>query len=326
MKTSKKAVLLGVCLAALVLGFAVAHLWAAKRGKPASPPVPLLWKVSDADNALYLLGSFHLLKPEDFPLSSDIDAAFADAETVVLELSPAEMKSPELPRAMAAAGIQRNGRRLKDDLSPNTIARLDRWIKANRATLARLGGDAETMQNYEPWYAGLMVSLIEMGKLGLDPNLGLDRYIGDRAGEAGKPTAGLERGAEQIALLDGMSAVEEIDFLEDALDSSEDGGSDTLKMHDGWRRGDADALWHDMGDEFRREYPALYRRINVERNDRWIPKLEARLRAAGSDDTLVVVGSLHLLGDDGLVEKLRAKGYKVERICSACANGSARMH
>jgi uncharacterized protein len=40
-----------------------------------------------------------------------------------------------------------------------------------------------------------------------------------------------------------------------------------------------------------------------------------------SDDTLVVVGALHLLGEDGVVEKLRAKGYTVERVCSACAGG-----
>jgi len=31
-----------------------------------------------------------------------------------------------------------------------------------------------------------------------------------------------------------------------------------------------------------------------------------------------VVGTLHLLGSDGVVEKLKAKGYKVERVCSAC--------
>jgi hypothetical protein len=35
-------------------------------------------------------------------------------------------------------------------------------------------------------------------------------------------------------------------------------------------------------------------------------------------DSLVVVGSLHLLGNDGLVERLRAKGYTVERVCSVC--------
>ena len=43
------------------------------------------------------------------------------------------------------------------------------------------------------------------------------------------------------------------------------------------------------------------------------------LKAPGSDDTLAVVGTLHLLGGDGVVEKLRAKGYKVERVCSVCA-------
>ena len=33
-----------------------------------------------------------------------------------------------------------------------------------------------------------------------------------------------------------------------------------------------------------------------------------------SDDPLVVVGALHLLGEDGLVEMLRAAGYTVERL------------
>jgi len=28
---------------------------------------------------------------------------------------------------------------------------------------------------------------------------------------------------------------------------------------------------------------------------------------------------LHLLGSDGLVEQLRAKGYTVERMCDSCA-------
>ena len=37
------------------------------------PPVPLLWKVSDADNSVYLLGSFHMLHGDDYPLSNDLD-------------------------------------------------------------------------------------------------------------------------------------------------------------------------------------------------------------------------------------------------------------
>jgi uncharacterized protein len=320
-----KALLAFTCLAFGLIGLAgmgAAHLYAAKRGiaptTAKAPPVPLLWKVSDADNALYLLGSFHLLKPEDYPLSADIDAAFADAESVVFEISPAEMNSPELPQNMARAGTRGDGSILNSELSPATVERLKRWTQRNSAAMAKLQIDAQALQQFEPWFAGLLISLTEMSKLGLNPELGLDQHFGDRATAAGKRTAGLERAAEQIAFFDTMSKAEQIQFLEEALDSSEDGGEETLKMHTDWRKGDADALWRDMAVEFRRDYPALYRRINVLRNDAWLPKLEARLKQRGTDDTLVVVGSLHLLGDDGVVEKLRMKGYKVERVCAAC--------
>ncbi len=313
------------CLAfglAGLVGMGAAHLYAAKRSiAPATsktPPVPLLWKVSDADNALYLLGSFHLLRPEDYPLSSEIDAAFADAESVVFEISPAEMNSPELPQNMARAGARTDGSSLNSELSAVTAEHLKRWAEQNAAAMAKLQLNAQALQQFEPWFAGLLISLTEMSKLGLNPELGLDQHFGDRAIAAGKPTAGLERAAEQIAFFDTMSKAEQMQFLEEALGSSEDGGEDTLKMHADWRKGDADALWRDMAVNFRRDYPALYRRINVLRNDAWLPKLEARLKQGGSDDTLVVVGSLHLLGEDGVVEKLRAKGYTVERICAAC--------
>ena len=96
------------------------------------------------------------------------------------------------------------------------------------------------------------------------------------------------------------------------------------QLHAAWRAGDAQALWNGLAADMRARYPRLYAHINVERNDAWLPKLEARLQAPGDDDTLVVVGALHLLGGDGVVEKLRARGYRVERICSACAGGKAR--
>ena len=55
----------------------------------------------------------------------------------------------------------------------------------------------------------------------------------------------------------------------------------------------------------------------MDRNNAWLPALRQWLQP-GRGNTLVVVGALHLLGSDGVVEKLRAQGYKVERIRSAC--------
>lgn len=289
-----------------------------------SPPVPLLWKVSDEDNAIYLLGSFHVLKADDYPLSKDVDAAFEDAEAVAFEVAPDEMASPQLAMAMVRAGLRTDGKTLAESLPPEVAAKFDAWLKANGDALGRMGLPPTALQSFEPWYVGIVVSLTEMGKLGLDPANGLDNRIGQRAGASGKPTLGLERGEDQIALLDGMTPDEQLLFLREALDDAENASAEVGTMHDAWRRGDADALLNDMSAEMRSEYPALYQRINVARNDAWVPKLQRMLDDERDRDTLVVVGSLHLLGSDGVVEKLRAKGYRVERVCSACGTPATK--
>lgn len=283
-----------------------------------APPVPLLWKVSDADNSLYLLGSFHMLRTSDYPLSADVDAAFADAEALVFEMPPEEMGSPALGVQMAQAALRADGTRLSSDLTPDTAKKFDAWLAANDAALNEAKLPPQMLQLFEPWFVGLMISIVEAGKQGMDPKLGLDTNLAEKAKQANKPTSGFETGAQQIAFLDGMGREEQVQMLEESLEEAQEGRKELEKLHAAWRAGDADLLWNEMAHEMRIEYPALYRRINVERNDAWLPKLEQRLREGGSDDTLVVVGALHLLGGDGVVEKLRAKGYKVERVCSAC--------
>ena len=288
--------------------------------KAAVPPVPLMWKVSDADNELYLLGSFHMLRPGDYPLSKDVDAAFDDAEALAFELSPQELLSPQLGLSMGQAAMRTDGRPLNSQLPEATIARLDAWTAANGKELQRMNLSAETLQMFEPWFVGLMISITEMNKQGLDPQLGLDMHLIGRAGKASKPMSGLEKGSEQIAVFDGMSQSEQLQFINESLNDAADAKAEIEKLHAAWRRGDQDALWNGMAADMRREYPQLYRRVNVARNDAWVPKLQRMLDDETTDDTLVVVGALHLLGDDGVVEKLRAKGYKVERVCSACAS------
>ncbi len=299
-----------------------ASVLAADAPKATGAPVPLLWKVSDKDNAVYLLGSFHLLRPGDYPLSSDADAAFADAERVLFELSPEEMRSPALPQLMAQAAIRTDGKTLQQDLDAETWARFEAWGRTNQATLQQMGLSPQMLTVFEPWFIAVTISIVEMTKQGLDPKLGLDNHFMDQALAAGKPTGGLERAQEQIAVLDGMDATEQRQFLAESLQEAEKGAAETQRLHAAWRRGDAEELWNGMVADMRTQYPRLYQRINVNRNDAWVPKIRRILDQPGDDDALVVVGALHLLGDDGVVEKLRARGYQVERICSACKTGT----
>ena len=273
----------------------------------AEAPKPLLWKVSDANNSLYLLGSFHMLKTTDYPLAKSTDMAFDDAEQLYFELSPEEMNNPALGQKMAQAAIRTDGKTLQQSLSAET------WKKFE-VSAAKNNLPAANFQGFEPWFVALILSVTEMQKVGLNPALGLDKHFMDRAAKAGKPAKGLETGASQIAIFDNMGVKQQEQFLLDALDESADMKKKIDELHSTWRNADDKALFNIMAKEMSQKYPELYQTINPDRNKAWLPKLEAMLKDNDKDDVLVVVGSLHLVGDDGVVKMLKSKGYKIERL------------
>ncbi|NYZ63816.1 TraB/GumN family protein [Luteimonas deserti] len=284
-------------------------------GMPA-PPVPLLWKVTGEAGALYLLGSFHFLKPEDYPLAEEVEQVVASVDEVVFELAPEELESPTLAMQMMQAGLRSDGSRLDDDLPPAMAARLADWGRRNLATLRTSGMEPQGLQLFEPWFASLLVTTTELARYGLEARLGLDVHLARRARAAGLSTSGLETAMQQIRVLDGMDLRWQVEMLGEALDQADAGPDAIDALHATWRAGDAARLWDEMAADMRERAPALYQRINTDRNDAWLPRLDAMLRQ--ESDILVVVGALHLLGEDGVVEKLAARGYAVERICVAC--------
>jgi uncharacterized protein YbaP (TraB family) len=301
-----------VLMISLLLGSGVVQARGDAPAAKATPPVPLLWKVTGpGDSRLYLLGSFHLLRAQDYPLAADVDQAFAASKRVVFELSPQDMQSPQLTQKMLQAAVRTDGTELKRDLDPATWSKLQAYATANNLPLAQL-------QGMKPWFVGLTITLGQFTKMGLDPNLGLDRHFMQRAATAGKPTSGLEDIDTQVGVLSGMSAAEQQQMVAEALDQADKADAEGRKLHDAWRRGDDKLLWTSMAAQMRGQYPQLYKRINTDRNDAWVPKLQQYLQA-GQGGTLVVVGTLHLLGDDGVVAKLKAKGFTVERVCTGCA-------
>jgi hypothetical protein len=83
--------------------------------------------------------------------------------------------------------------------------------------------------------------------------------------------------------------------------------ADLKKLIQAWRKGDLRALEAQFVKE-RAKSPALYDALLGDRNRKWMPKIEALL---GSDqDYLVVVGTLHYVGKDGLLALLEKRGFK----------------
>ena len=78
-----------------------------------------------------------------------------------------------------------------------------------------------------------------------------------------------------------------------------------------WSKGDVTTLERLLLSDMR-EYPAVYQTIIVDRNRRWVRQIEKMIEQGES--ALIAVGAAHLVGKDGVIELLRARGYIVEQM------------
>jgi hypothetical protein len=273
---------------------------------------PVLWKVSDTDSALYLLGTFHALASDDYPPPAEEVRAFDDSTMLLFEVAPAALTAPDTQRLMRRAMIYDEGRNLRDVLPKPMFDRLS-------ALMAASGWDVQTFERSKPWAVSLGLAAGTLQTLGLRTDLGLDRYWMERAAQAGKPVAGLETVEAQLQAMDAVPDAEQVQSLQEFLADPQKAVRELQDLHASWRAGDVAKLDAEMRGEMARKTPESYRLLDVQRNQAWLPQLQQRLASTHhGENTLVVVGALHLLGPDGLVEQLRARGYTIERMCDAC--------
>ena len=174
-----------------------------------------------------------------------------------------------------------------------------------------LGLPIEPFKMLKPWMVALTLVQMEWQQAGFDPQLGLDKHFYDQAKADGKATQGLETAEYQISRLDGMTMEQQEHLLAESLKELDDEKANMKKLVDAWRSGDAPTVEKIVLADLKAE-PVLYQRLLVERNRNWLPKLDALF--SRPKHALVVVGAAHLVGPDGLLAALRAKGYVVEQM------------
>lgn len=247
---------------------------------------------------VYLAGSVHVLDPGESDLPAGFDIAYRDAEQLVMELDFDDLDAAAAGEYLAANGLLGEGETLRTLLGPARFERLDREARA-------LGLPLDSVAALEPWAVAIALLPMMFVKLGLDPAMGVEQQLTARALADGKPIGGLETIEEQLGVLDGLTYADQAAFLEQTLQDLDVAPAEVRGMIDSWRRADTRALAGQLLDEFR-DAPALYRALVTGRNQRWMPQILEFL--ARPDDTLVVVGAMHLVGEDGLLELLAARG------------------
>ncbi len=260
-----------------------------------------LWKVSSGRNAVYLLGSIHFLKKENYPLPTAMEKAFADASAVVFELDLDEAGGAN---DLLARGMYPPGRTLKEAVGKNTYERL-------RQKAAELGADIRTLQNFRPWFVTFTLLSLKLHALGFNPAYGIDRYFQTRAKKTNKEILALETTGEQVDVFAGLTDRDQEALILQTIEDMDTMDEELGRLVAAWRCGDGAALAGMMFKSYA-EFPVLYDRIIIRRNQKWMAAIDGYLRQGRN--FLVVVGAGHLVGDDGLVGMLRKKGYRVEQL------------
>ncbi|UCH91492.1 MAG: TraB/GumN family protein [Nitrospirota bacterium] len=263
----------------------------------------ILWKVQSPKNTIFLAGSIHILQKHHYPLHQVFDEAFDQSARVIFEVDLDGSSSPLAQMTMLRKGLYLNGESLPTVLSPEIYA-------TAKEHFAGLGQHIEDFHRMKPWMAATAVMALELQKLGFESAYGVDRHYFERAKAAGKAIQGLETVEFQLNLFDELPLSIQKQFLLQTLKDLKNLEKQVSEMVRAWKQGniqELETLLLSMS-----EYPELNQALVINRNNDWLPYIEQALHE--KEPVFIVVGTLHLLGKDGLVAMLKDKGYRIQQL------------
>ena len=264
----------------------------------------MLWVAQGNQNSVYLLGSIHLLRPQDHPLPSAIDLVYDDADVLVMELDMDDLDYIEVMATFRELGVLDGDTRLADLLGDELYAQAAAAAEATRIPL-------DLLDQSEPWLAAVTVQELLAMRVGFSGELGIEQYLTAKAKTDGKPITGLESVGEQLGFLDGLPMDAQSQWL---VHSLVDGLRIEMLVDQlvaAWRTGDVEFLEKELLHEAKMS-PELHDALLVQRNVNWIDRIVAYLD--DDEDYLVVVGAAHLVGDDGVITLLSDRGVVVSQL------------
>ncbi|WP_395344953.1 TraB/GumN family protein [Ningiella sp. W23] len=281
--------LLSLCLASVVI---------------ASVQASAVYKLSKGDDWIYLGGTIHVLSEADFPLAAAYEIAFEQADEVVFETDLAAFARPETQAKLMPVMMQPEGQTLSSQLSSETLKALTEHLSEKGLPIAQIDGLTATG-------AMLTLTIMEFESKGFSSE-GVDAFYHTKALKEQKSISWLESVDTQIALLDSFDNGSPNELIEYTLLEMAKSDEAINALYSAWKSGDMKALASVGLTQMKEEHPQIYRDLMVDRNNKWLPQIELMF---GDENTeYVLVGALHLAGEDGILKLMQEKGYHIEKL------------
>jgi uncharacterized protein YbaP (TraB family) len=283
-------------LGAVLLGLALPATAVAKAPPDTVPGTLFVWQVAHPDDwdgqPDYLAGTIHLALPAGKRLPQPALDCLAASNCFVMEADVDTLQ----PDAVVPFIFRQDKGSNEGHLSPKA------WQRAvQQASL--LGFPPDQVARLEPWF---LTTFLGVGAN--DPNRSRDMLLRRQAENLALPVRYLEKAVDQLQMMRSLPTTyffQQIEALEDATAKAE-------ALADAYEKGDLASLEKATFDQAEmRRYPAVYQRLFYDRNTRWMPAVEDVLRRQRA---FIAVGLGHLIGDQGLLKRLAAKGYRVSPV------------
>jgi len=268
--------------------------------------VSYLWEVSSLTNRVYLFGTVHAGKREWYPLPRAVEEAFDESRVLVVE---ADITN--------AAAMARSSKAMMYVWPANLSTHVPAAEYARfRRLLPRYSIKEGEVIQIKPFMAVSLLVFSEWSRLGFVPNYGVDLYFLTKAKAEKKQIVEIEGVDTQIRLMDSLTNKENLMLFKGTLDALESGLTDeqVKGLVAAWQAGDPDAIL-EVARRYNEKIPGAREFENKfiwARHGAMIEKIEGYLNQS-KERHFIAVGALHLAGPDGLVERLRRKGFIVRQ-------------
>ncbi|MBE5072794.1 TraB/GumN family protein [Erythrobacteraceae bacterium E2-1 Yellow Sea] len=266
-----------------------------------APAGPAIWKLADEDTTIYLFGTVHALPKEVEWFKGDIADALAASDTIMTEIKMDEGMAAEMQQLVMAKGLLPADQPLRGMMDEEQRTSYD-------AAMTKLGLPVNAFDRFEPWYAGMMMSMLPLIQQGYSPESGVEKVLMAHATD--KNQQALETVDYQIAVFDTLPQDSQMAFLIDAAKNIDEIKNLLDAMVAEWLVGDADDLAKLMNEGM--TDPVLAERLLYNRNQHWASWMQQRLDHPGT--IFVAVGAGHLAGQNSVQEFLTKDGLEVTRV------------
>lgn len=272
---------------------------------PALGNAQLLWEISGnhLKQKSYLFGSHHLVPISFLDSIKGIYPAFNSCENVVGEII---LDDPAVIKKLQQAAVITTGKTTKDWLTDEQYAVADSILKSTT------GMGLQELRFFKPaMIENIYVLALYDRYFQRDEDFQIDSYFQKIGKKEGKRLFSLETVEEQIQLLlESKSLEEQAQSLYETLTSSAELLTQIEALNDKYLAQDLEGLLELNNNDTTQTEEERFALID-KRNIRWAEILPKQL-ALGNN--FIIVGAMHLPGENGLIHLLQKQGYKVKPV------------